>query len=65
MVKYTNHAKVNMMARGAAEEEVVETIRNGSELQARPPALGRSLVFRNGYYLKVGDTHTKRFEPSM
>ena len=50
MVRYTNHAKDNMLDRGATEWEVAETIRNGTEVSARQPALGRALVFRNGYF---------------
>ena len=53
MIEYTYHAEDNMLKRGAAKEEVEETIRDGIETStARPPALSRSLVFRDGYYSK-------------
>ena len=53
MIEYTRHAEDNMLERGATREEVDETIRDGSEsTSARPPAMSRSLVFRDGYYSK-------------
>ena len=53
MIEYTDHAEDNLLDRGATKEEVEETIRDGIETtNARPPALSRSLVFREGYYFE-------------
>ncbi len=39
-----------MTDRGASEEEVISTIHKGTEWSARPPAIGKELVFRAGYH---------------
>ena len=59
MTIYTKHARRRMRGRGVTEEEVEQVIRRGGPSEARPPRLGRELVF-SGQHLWRGRKYPQK-----
>jgi hypothetical protein len=48
-IQFSNHARRNMIGRGATEEEVVDVIKTGAVSQGRQGRLLATKVFTRGY----------------